>query len=681
MSVIAGILGGDGFSPDRGTLERMGERLARFAPHGLSEATLGGATMVRALFRTTPEHLLDRQPIRDPSSSILLVFDGRLDNREALAEQLRLSPPRLARLSDADVVFEAVLQWGDEAPAHLVGDFAMAVWDNKARRLWLARDPLGVRPLFWMRLPAGAGGLVAFASKPGVLFAIPGVERRINHETLARTLALEGPAGDASFYLDVQRVLPGHAVALSVDRTGSLSVRRRFFDVLTPKREIRFARDCDYVDAFREHLDRAVASCLRVRQGARVATHLSSGLDSTTVTALAALHWGQRSGQDPLLAMTVAPPEGFGGAVPRGRHADESVLASLVAARYPHVEHWVYRYGTPAGSGSGAGMRALFPSLDTQMDLMDRPPLNLCNAGWTWQMNEALASAGVSVVLTGWFGNFGVSYEGQERLPALLRQGRWLALIHELRCLGQNFPDLGRTFGLESTLGPYVPHRLWRRWKAWRLGRGARRAGDPAGLLIPARPHADGRRRRLRGLRLMDPGEYALLGDALGVEHRHPLGDARLLRYLLAIPEAQFLSGGVPRWLLLRAMEGVLPPEILRTRTRGLQAPDWYRPFEDEASRDALLQEVERLDAVPGVCELMDLPGLAEGLAHGLAQGLAEGLEPGGSAASLNWAAPDVVAQYRLGLLRGLAVGEFVARHRRSNASGSKDLAQGPNAT
>jgi asparagine synthase (glutamine-hydrolysing) len=645
MTAIAGIIGWGGYTPERAVVARMRTILSKFGPDSQHEAWSGSAAMLRTLLRTTPEELFDHQPLVHSSSHTLMVFDGRIDNREALARELGIEPRRLARCADADLVLDAVLRWGDRAPEHFVGDFAMAVWDTSRQSLWLARDPLGVRPLFWHRHEQ----FVAFASQPSALFAIDGVVKELDPETLHDTLTLIPIRDERSFFKGIQRVIPAHVTTVS--RTAG-ATSRRYHD-FHPRQRIRFRRDDDYVAAFREQLDQAVGSRLRARGG--IAAHLSSGLDSSTVTAVAAqllMKGGHR-----LHAVTSAPRENFNGPVLAGWHADESPLAALVAAQYPNIRHSIYRHVSASH----------LDGLDDALDVLDRPPLNLDNFGWADGMSKFIARSGERVVLTGWFGNFGISYWGRERLPHLLATGRWVSLLRELRAFRRRYPGTYANWFLQSVFGPFTPRPLWHRWKRGELDdwgavtsyaaihpdlvrrMGTHRRAKAAGHDLSYREPWSTVAWRVAGLRLVDPGEYALLDDVKGIQARHPLGDTRLLQFLLAIPDDQFLRNAQHQFILHRAMEGALPPGLLNSRTKGQQAADWYETL--EGSRDVLKRELGALGAVPAVAELVDIEALT---AHA-----GEDVQDWGSFAAAK--------RYRLKLLRGLSVGRFVYRNTAGN--------------
>jgi asparagine synthase (glutamine-hydrolysing) len=636
MSAIAGIIRTDGRPVERAALERMQTLLTPYGEDAQNHSLQVSSAFLRTLLRTTPEDRLDEQPLIDNASGTTLLFDGRLDNREEIACALDIPPTQAMRMADSALVMRACLRWDVAAVEHLLGDYALACWQASRRRLWLARDPLGTRPLFWHQ----QSGRFAFATMPKALFALPGIIKALCEERLHDYLCLLPMTGPESFFKGIYRVEPGHTLTLEGERVTTHRFHR--FD---PEREIHLPNDDEYVEAFREQFDRAVAC--RLRAIGPVATHLSSGFDSSTVTAVAARQLAERDA--PLLAYTAVPREGFSGPVPRGRHADEEPGARALAARFANIEHILVRTdGTSP-----------VDSLHQDTEAMDRAPFNPCNMAWINAIRANAARRGAKVLLSGTMGNMTISYDGAPYLPALLGRGQWMAWWRENRALNRRLNVRWRRL-LKYSLAAYTPVPLWKAFERYR-GRkwdvtahsaihpdfmARMRTNDRArknGWDLSYRPWSDGRRMRIASLNRFDNGDYFTSVNAMGLELRDPTADQRLIEFCLAVPESQYLRDGQSRWLLKRLMSDVLPPEIMHSRSRGLQAADWY----EEASRalPQLRDEVARLMSHESAGSYLDLDSLV--------RVLEEWPETG-------WGDSEVEKTYRLKLLRGLAVGAFI---------------------
>lgn len=523
--------------------------------------------------------------------ALVLTADMRLDNRDELAAALGGQPDA----GDAALLMRALERWDEDAAERLVGEFAFALWDARRRRLLLARDYLGQRPLHLIR----RDGFVAFASMPQGLHALADVNRAPDLAAAADFLAFLPDASDASFFEGVGKVPPGAVMTITADASRTRSY-------WNPRRTmLRLPSSAAYHEAMRAQMDRATAARLH-GSGGRVAAQLSGGLDSSTVTATAARLLG--AGGE-LVGYTSVPAPGC----PReagGRILNESALAGAVAALYPNINHVEV-------SSSG---RTAVDIFDRTAQLYQRPALNGTNEVWLGAINDDAAARGLRVMLHGSMGNLGFSHTGTELLGQLLARGRWLGLARNLRPLmrnGGSWPSLGLT-----TLAPFLPMPLWRRI-ARRRGAGATltdgsllrpdfaasigmaERARARGLDPYERPPFDTWDARVWALRRADLGSFTkgVLGG-WGLELRDPTADRRLIEFCLSLTTDLYLAEGEPRALARRAFADRLPPAVARERRKGLQAADWHVAF--MAGRDRIVAEAERIAAASAAETVID---------------------------------------------------------------------------
>ena len=631
MTAITAVWRLDGKPDGDAAVARMLDAQAAYGPDGAAAWADGPIAMGRALWRLLPEDAHDLAPVQG-SSGCVGVADVRIDNRDELLDALGAPKPGPGQLSDAAVLLAAFERWGDAAFARIAGDFACAIWDPRARRLTLARDCVGARPLHYHAAP----GLFAAASMPKGLHALAEIPRAADLDVAAEQLALLAPYGERSFFAGVRSVKSGHVLAVS--ETG-IAVRR-YWDPPCPGRE-RLSAD-DYAEGLRAHLDAAVRARLR-GTGGRVGSQLSAGLDSSAVTTAAANVMADAGGR--VTAFTATPRPGY--PTPCGARAifDEGPLAARTAALYPNIEHVLI----PGEA------RSPFELLDLA-DACDRPILGLYNLAWLDRLHRDARSRGLSVMLTGDMGNATISYAGIERLPALLRAGRWPTLLAELAALVRQ--KRARPLGaLALALAPFLPAAPWQAL--------ARARGQTADLTAHAplrddvirrldlrrrvrqgrRASADGYDVRLRMIELSDLGNHRKgYLAAWGVDQRDPTADRRLIEFCLAAPMEQFLRDGVPRSLARRAFADRWPPELLAERRRGWQAADWHEGL--EAGRAQAAAEVARIAASPAAASVLDARRLAARI----------------EAWPKDWSAAETVLAYREGLIRAIALGDFIRR-------------------
>jgi asparagine synthase (glutamine-hydrolysing) len=590
------------------------------------------------LVRCVPEDRYDRQPIAGPERRYVVVADLRLDSRAELAADLGLRTIDCEQLSDSALAALALETWDEGAFDRLIGVFAIAAWDKRQHRLLLAKDILGHRPLFFHQAP----GLAAFASMPSGLHALPGVPKAPDMESMAEFLSLLQPRTTRTFFSGVERVLPAHFCVLS---GGRATMTRYWRPRTTP---VRLARHEDYVEGLRHHLDVAVAAQLRGSDGA-VGAHLSAGLDSTAVATSAARLLAPTGGR--VTAFTSCPRAGYVPTATMGALVDESGLAAATAALHPNMEHVLVR----GGGGSP------LDDLDRMASLYGRPILNICNMVWLDAINDAARERGLKILLTGEFGNMTLSCTGVPALAEMVARrefGAWLDLGRALvRRRAMRWRGV-----LLNTIAPWLPERLFGRLLSMARREGARldRATALRADILWAhhdraaserfRPARDGVTDRFLTLSVdsgcMSKGVLAWWG----LDERDPTADRRLVEFSLTVPTEQFIHGGEPKALIKHALAGRAPSEVLYSRQKGYQAADWHEPL--ATARDRLEDEVERIGMVHDTRRLIDV----ERLQRLLRQWPHEG-----------WERPEVVADYRLSMLRAISAANFVRRASGSN--------------
>ncbi|MEE1807566.1 asparagine synthase (glutamine-hydrolyzing) [Streptomyces sp. BE133] len=227
-----------------------------------------------------------RQPMTDRSDepTAVLSYSGEVYNHHALRAELRSRGHHFHTRSDTEVVLRAYAEWGENVADHLEGMFAFAIWDERAQRLVLVRDRLGVKPLFW----AAVDGGLAFASEPKALFAHPEIRPRVDADGLREAYSLLFNTGP-TVWSGVREVEPGGMLVL--DRDGIRE--RRYWQLEAGDHD-------DDRDATVERIRQLVGTAARSRLEADVplCSLLSGGLDSTVLTALLADELRLREGPD-----------------------------------------------------------------------------------------------------------------------------------------------------------------------------------------------------------------------------------------------------------------------------------------------------------------------------------------------------------------------------------------------
>ena len=278
MSGIAGIIHFDGKPVEPGLIEKMTSAMAHRGPDGISHLVKGSIVFGYCQFRTTPESLEEAQPLVNEDASLMLVMDGRVDNRDELKNKLRGRGAVLRDNSDAELVLRAYEYWGEDSPKHIIGDYVYLIWDGWHHGLFGARDALGSRHFYYHQWEGG----FAFASEIKGLLALDKIELRLNKNILVGCLLEQYRGGDAvgTFYEDIQRLPAGHFIWVSPNARRI----RRYWNPqdLSLASHLKTLDDCReaFLNQFREAL-----KC-RLRSIKPVGAMLSGGLDSSSIAGL-----------------------------------------------------------------------------------------------------------------------------------------------------------------------------------------------------------------------------------------------------------------------------------------------------------------------------------------------------------------------------------------------------------
>lgn len=577
MTAIVGLLSMDGREADPGVARTMLAGLVRRRGGLPGLRVEPGAAIGVAHRPTTPEAERECLPALDPSGRYLAAWDGRIDNRDALADALGFDAATSRTATDVDYVLAAFARWGDGCVDHLLGDWTISIWDRNRRRLFCAKDPLGWRPLYF----ANAPGVFLFASDPRSLVESGLVPDTPNFDYLDRYLAAARPEPGATPYAAIRELDAGETLSV---RNGTVRTRRHW-DGPTP-RERPYRRAEEYVDEFVDVFRQATRA--RIRSNRPVGVYLSGGLDSSYVTATAV-----QLGAMPTAITASAPDAGI----------DERAHARAVASEW----------GAPAVDVDISGCWAL-SSAHLGEDGFDDPRMPPQGPHLV-ALAAAARDAGCTVVLDGEGGDEWLDGDTRFLASSLLRHGPREALalariVHPdrpasrtvLRALfdasgpsllhGWVYGALGRSYGppgdgVEPALAPRAGWRLEREFEITQLWR--RRH---ASRMLLAR-HRD-RSRAIRGWIVRHA-----LGPS-GVETRSPFHDLRIVELMASTPEWVKRAGGRRR-AVLRTAGARLSASGVFDREDKTHFDTLIRRGLFERERDRVRSAVGALASYPGV--------------------------------------------------------------------------------
>lgn len=548
MSGIAGILVRQGGKPAAETeIQQMLARMSHRARDGSSWWMGKDVVLGHAWLDTTGE--TSAGPVVMADGKLAITADSRLDNRDDLLAALGLHD---RSISDAALILNAYLHWGEACPEYLLGDFAFAIRDAGRQTLFCARDHFGVKPFYYH----SAGSRFIFASEIKPVLGVEGVSRCISEHQIASFLAGLPAEPQATSYTDIFRLPARHSLTVTNDRV----VLRRYWEIEPSRGPSR----PDSAEEFRHLFTESVRS--RMRGAKAVGAMLSGGLDSSSIACVAR---GQR---DALPTFSLV--------FEKGSAMDERQFIDSVLEKGGFDSHFI-----PVVN------HAPFAEFE---QILEEQEGNFLAPGLatTRGIYRAAGAEGIRVLLDGHGGDEVVSH-GHGRLHELAVAGRWLELWRELR----GASDIHGTsiwqmyFRFLATYGP-----AWRIAKIRRaagrlgnriLGKPAPASGGPAwrnlvnseladrtdlverfqisGRLPPATRASETLTHRWMLSGALVPHAFEVLDKAaanFGVEPRYPFWDKRLVELCLSLPAEEKLKNGWTRLVLRRAMEGILPPMV-----------------------------------------------------------------------------------------------------------------------
>jgi asparagine synthase (glutamine-hydrolysing) len=525
---------------------------------------------------------LGQQPLGNEDGSVMVCYNGEIYNYRELTIELQALGHVFRTKSDTEVIVHAWEQWGEACVERFRGMFAFGLWDRNRQAMFLARDHLGVKPLFYTMLP---DGLFAFGSELKALRALPGLPRGIDPRAVEDYFAYGYVPEPKTIYAGAFKLSPGHRL---LQRVGMpLAQPARWWDV--PFRLHHAMTEGDAQGELLARLRDAVRSQLvaEVPLGA----FLSGGVDSSAVVATMA---GLTDG--PVNTCSIA----F-----RDQAYDESVYAARVAQQY-RTDHHVQTVDTDD-----------FGLLDTLSDLYDEPYAD-SSAIPTYRVCQ-LARQRVTVALSGDGGDENLAgyrryrYTMAEesvrgRIPSALRRPLFGALG---RCYPKadwaprvlraksTFESLSRDlvegyFHGVSIMTDAMRAQLFS--AAFRAGLQGYRAID----VMRAHQHAAPTDEPLSLIQYLDmktylPGDILTKVDRASMAHalevRVPLLDHELVEWISGLPPAMKLKGAEGKYIFKKSLEKLLPHEILYRRKQGFAVPlaAWFRGPLRERVRSALL--------------------------------------------------------------------------------------------
>lgn len=528
------------------------------------------------------------QPMASTDGAAMLVFNGEIYNYRELREELKGAGAEFHTDGDSEVILAAWQRWGPDCVTRLHGMFAFAIYDQRQRTLFLARDRLGVKPLFYAPLSDGS---LAFASELKGLLAHPLLRREVDPLAIEDYLTWGYVPDHRSILQGVMKLPAGHTLLLRHD--APLPAPSQYWEVSFAERRKGRAAD---LEAELLHLMRQAVTS-RMVSDVPLGAFLSGGVDSSAVVALMA-----EASREPVKTCSI----GFDVAA-----ADESTYAEQIARKFA-TDH---RARTVSPDD--------FEHLDALVGMFDEPFAD-ASALPTWRVCQ-LARETVTVALSGdgadeAFAGYRrqVFQHGEDRVRSLLPQALRGPVFGGLGAIYPKADWAPRPLRAKTTLlalagtseegysraVSIIPPELRQTLYSpefLRL-RGDYRAEQPfEEVMRKAQARSGLDRAQYADLKFWLPGDILTKVDrtsmAVSLEAREPLLDHRLIEFAASLPEHLRVRRGEGKWLLKKTMQRYLPDDILYRPKQGFVTPiaQWFRgPLAEQAraiaSSDALVR-------------------------------------------------------------------------------------------
>lgn len=495
----------------------------------------------------TPESFKENQPIFFEDNQKVMVFTGRIDNRDDLCRIFNISLIHRDNFPDSHYAHLAYEKWGEECCDHLFGDWSFAVYDKAKKKLIAARDHCGIMALYYY----SCKDFFAFSSSPKALLALKEIPKEVNEFRIAQILVAWPGDGEQTCYQNIFNLLPGHYLTIQ-----DKQVKKHKYWELTEQPELILPKEQDYYDQFLEIFTEAVRCRLRTTK--QVGISLSGGLDSTSIAAIAAIELAKQNKE--LFAFTSVPLyKDY--KVPKGRNGDEGELAGLMAKKYPNIRHFLV---------NAEGYDPI-ECIKKAVDIYDEPMHAAANQYWIQAINDKAKEYNCDILLNGQGGNGTISWPTAK--VRLYNQKGFKYYKHRLRFLLDSTYDFlfdhqvyKYPFLKYSDINPEFAERLDLMKKMKEAGH------DPRFRKVL--PFKEAQRRLIQPIVNNGYSLHFRSGIWYTINSLDPCNDKRYIGFTNSLPIKLYKKARFIKVQVKIGMKNIIPGSILHSSIKGIQSSD-----------------------------------------------------------------------------------------------------------
>ncbi len=547
MTTFFGLIEFSGRPLERASVEAMREA-TRANPGDIERAWHRGNVALGCNLRwITPESKTEILPLARPAAGgeRVIIACARIDNRKELADKLGIAANEAKTLGDSEFILRAYEKWGENCVDHLLGDFAFAIWDQLAGRVFCARDHMGIQPLFYRTL--GNQLIIANNIEPLTQECFPAA--KLSHENVGSYLRDgENFSLTDTFLEGISQLPPGNY--LIADDTG---VRRKQYWSFEDAKTVQLSDVDEYSEMLSGLLKDAVRC--RVRSKYQIGSHLSGGLDTAAIVATARSTGAVDADRLTTFSWLYTPK------LPEERQAPEWSMARQIAETYS-LSHVYTDYGP-----------------DEVLELLSHHDIAMGDTVDVWSekiLARNAAGMGVRSMVSGWGGDQLITHYGNDvYAERVLRGGVFPSLLELARVTRRN----GSLYSYPINVYRMVLHPLFR---ASTSPHGSRKGVGGLNYLDFARPELIAKTRKTNtvqfynGVRLRNQqlcplrrshlhnriSSWAVSGRAIGLSYVYPLLDKRIVEMAIGIPFELYRKNDIARYLFKRSVRHLKPADF-----------------------------------------------------------------------------------------------------------------------
>lgn len=535
--------------------------------------SLENVCMGCGLLHITDENIHEILPYYDKQNKLVITADAILDNREELIEGLNLNIDEIKNITDSQLILKAYVKWKYDCVKYLLGDYAFVIFDKHNNEVFCATDYTGCRTLYYKF----KNNSFSFSTLIKPIYEGENINERWLSDFIALPAVLHQSESEETIYDEIYQL---EAATIMIVKNDGIK-KIKYWDPVRDSKKISLDSDEEYVKKFMKIFTDAV-KC-RLRTNHNVAVSMSGGLDSTSVACVAAEIL--KKSNKKILSFTSVPGENYIDKTSSNFIADESEYVDAIGNMYNNIE---INYCRSEGINS-------ISEMDNLLKVLEIPYKTFQNSFWCSEIMKRVSKNGCKIQLTGQFGNYTISYgDFFTNMKTLLKDKRYLKFFQEINGCSR-LHNISVFYTLKYVLKTIFSNRtdnenhlydspinkkLLSKWNI-------RDRFEKGGFIIKNNQLNDmySERKIMTAPWIFTQISTIETKLALynGIIQRDPTKDKRVIEFCFGIDGDQYVRNGLDRYLIRRAMKGIIPEKIrLIQGKKGLQGADWLQRMKSE---------------------------------------------------------------------------------------------------